>query len=38
MLLEYFGEALDRCGGCDVCGFIPLLPGLAPGVRTPLDA
>jgi ATP-dependent DNA helicase RecQ len=20
MLLEYFGERLDRCGGCDVCG------------------
>lgn len=23
MLLEYFGERLDRCGGCDVCGYIP---------------
>ena len=23
MLLEYFGERLERCGGCDVCGYIP---------------
>ena len=23
MLLEYFGEQLERCGGCDVCGYIP---------------
>jgi ATP-dependent DNA helicase RecQ len=23
MLLEYFGERLDRCGGCDICGYIP---------------
>jgi ATP-dependent DNA helicase RecQ len=22
MLLEYFGERLERCGGCDVCGYI----------------
>ena len=22
-LLEYFGERLDRCEGCDVCGYIP---------------
>ena len=22
MLLEYFGERLGRCGGCDVCGYI----------------
>ena len=23
MMLEYFGERLERCGGCDVCGYIP---------------
>ncbi|MGH7673588.1 MAG: RecQ family ATP-dependent DNA helicase [Gemmatimonadales bacterium] len=23
MLLEYFGERVVRCGGCDVCGYIP---------------
>lgn len=23
MLLEYFGERLERCGGCDICGYIP---------------
>jgi len=22
MLLEYFGERLERCGGCDICGYI----------------
>jgi ATP-dependent DNA helicase RecQ len=22
MLLEYFGERLEQCGGCDVCGYI----------------
>ena len=24
MLLAYFGERLERCGGCDVCGYIPV--------------
>ena len=31
MLLEYFGERLEECSGCDVCGSVN--PGLAPGVR-----
>ncbi len=31
MLLEYFGEKIRACSGCDVCGSVN--PGLAPGVR-----
>ena len=31
MMLEYFGERLGKCSGCDVCGSV--IPGLAPGVR-----
>jgi ATP-dependent DNA helicase RecQ len=30
MLLEYFGERLEECSGCDVCGSVN--PGLSPGV------
>ena len=30
MLLEYFGEKLGECSGCDVCGFV--FPGLSSGV------
>ena len=29
MLLEYFGERLEECSGCDVCGSVN--PGLSPG-------
>lgn len=29
VLLEYFGERLTRCSGCDVCG---LTPGASPGI------
>jgi len=35
MLLEYFGEKLGECSGCDVCGFV--FPGLSPGVSQALE-
>ncbi len=30
MMLEYFGERVRECAGCDVCGSVN--PGLSPGV------
>jgi len=35
MLLEYFGERAERCGGCDVCGVTPAEPRVRPGWVNP---